>query len=96
MSCVAVLDRSSLLQNVNESLRSIVPPEDLPDLSAPTGVSKLLESIGPGPFLTVLSLLNGALLALLKRSQVTLAIIVEIHRFQLSALSLMLTMFASD
>ena len=56
-------------QNVTESLRSIVPPEEFPDPTASGGISQLLESLSPQSFLLVLSLLNDALLQLLKRSQ---------------------------
>lgn len=59
------------MQNVTESLRSIVPPEDFPESSAGGAISRLLESLGPASFLSVLSLLHDALLTLLRRAQAT-------------------------
>ncbi len=55
-------------QNVTESLRSIVPPEDFSDSHAPGVVSRLLDQLTPSSFLLVLGLLTDSLLGMLQRS----------------------------
>ena len=55
-------------QNVTESLRSIVPPEDFVDAHAPGAVSRLLDQLTPPSFLLVLGLLTDSLLGMLQRA----------------------------